>query len=112
MMMKRHRLAAALCAALISASFPTGTIALEDGLTKQVTVLGRDWIVGPAEEDPGLHKATRLNAEMLPFRPPAVLTARQALRAFRSATGCSANLDTFYRSINGSYYAVLICSQN
>lgn len=110
--MRQKTLATALSAALLAASLPTGSIALEAETAKQVTVLGRNWIVAPAEEAPGFHHATRLNSELQPFRPPAVLSVRQALRAYRGATGCSANLDTIYRSISGSYYATLICPRN
>ncbi len=104
--------ATALCAALVLATLPQASAALETAEAKQVTVLGRAWIVEPAEEAPGFYRATRLNNEMEPFRPPAVLSVRQAIRAIKGATGCSANLDTIYRTISGSYYATLICPQN
>ena len=38
-----------------------------------------------------------------------MLTARQAVRAIRTATGCSVNLDTMVRNITGTYYAQVIC---
>lgn len=102
-MMKQTALAAALCAALAPAAGAKGV----EG--KQVTVLGRDWVVAPVEDAPGRYSATRMNLEHLAFRPPAVLTARQAVRAIRTATGCSVNLDTMVRSITGTYYAQVIC---
>jgi len=100
---------AALCLLLTSALMPLATAAKEAEAAKQVTVLGRSWVVAPAAQMPGFHRATRLNAELLPKRPPAVLSARQAVRAFRSATGCNANLDTLYRDITGTYFATLAC---
>jgi hypothetical protein len=93
------------------ATLPMASAALETAEPKQVTVLGRAWVVEPAKEAPGFYRATRLNSEMAPFRPPAVLSVRQAIRAIKGATGCSANLDTIYRTISGSYYATLICPQ-
>jgi hypothetical protein len=104
--------ATALCAALMLATLPLASAALETEEAKQVTVLGRDWIVEPAKEAPGFYRATRLNNEVEPFRPPAILSVRQAIRAIKGATGCSANLDTIYRTISGAYYATLICPQN
>ena len=103
--------ARALCAAVMLAALPISSNALGAAEPKQVTVLGRNWVVEPAEEAPGYYRATRLNREMAPFRPPAVLSVRQAIRAIKGATGCSANLDTIYRTISGSYYATLICPQ-
>lgn len=103
------KLTAALCLLLTSALMPMATAAKEAEAAKQVTVLGRTWVVAPAAKAPGFHHATRLNVELLPERPPAVLSARQAVRAFRHATGCSANLDTLYRDITGTYFAALIC---
>ena len=102
-MMKQTALAAALCAALAAPVLAKGV----EGT--QVTVLGRDWVVAPVEDMAGRYNATRLNREHLPFRPPAVLTARQAVRALRAATGCSVNLDTMVRDITGTYYAQMIC---
>ncbi|WP_122073329.1 hypothetical protein [Pseudophaeobacter sp. EL27] len=103
------KLTAALCLLLTCALMPMATAAKEAEAAKQVTVLGRTWVVAPAAEAPGFYHATRLNVELLPERPPAVLSARQAVRAFRHATGCSANLDTLYRDITGTYFASLIC---
>lgn len=105
------KLAAALCLALVGGLMPMATQAKDSAADKQVTVLGRSWIVAPAEEAPGFYRATRLNTELYPKRPPAVLSARQAVRAFHRATGCSANLDTLYRDITGTYFAALICPQ-
>ncbi|MEX0301507.1 MAG: hypothetical protein AB3N24_03705 [Leisingera sp.] len=102
-MMKQTALAAALCTALAAPLLAKGV----EGT--KVTVLGRDWVVAPVEDTPHRYSATRLNLEHLPFRPPAVLTARQAVRALRNATGCSVNLDTLVRSISGTYYAQMIC---
>ncbi|MEP2715312.1 hypothetical protein [Pseudophaeobacter sp.] len=99
----------ALCLALMTSLMPLAAAAKDAEEAKQVSVLGRTWVVAPAEEAPGFHRATRLNTEMLPFRPPAVLSVRQAIRAFRGATGCSANIDTIYRDISGDYFATLIC---
>jgi hypothetical protein len=100
-------LAAAACVALASSLTPQVALAQEQA--REVTVLGRNWVVAPAEQAPGLHRAVRLNETQQPFRPPAVLSARQAVRAFHRATGCSANLDTLYRDITGAYFARLIC---
>lgn len=97
-----------LAAAFLSAMLPLAAQAKGEE-HKQVTVFGRTWIVGPADEAPGRYRATRLNPELDPFRPPAMLDVRQAVRAYKAATGCSANIDTIFRSISGSYYAVLIC---
>ncbi|WP_424979895.1 hypothetical protein [Leisingera sp. S232] len=102
-MMKQTALAAALCAILAPAAWAKGV----EG--KQVTVLGRDWVVAPVEDTPGRFSATRKNLEHLAFRPPAVLTARQAVRALRTATGCSVDLDTLVRNITGTYSAQVIC---
>jgi len=102
-MMKQTALAAALCAALAAPASAKGV----EGT--QVTVLGRNWVVAPVADTPHRYSATRLNLEHLPFRPPAVLTARQAVRALRAATGCSVNLDTMVRDITGTYYAQMIC---
>lgn len=76
---------------------------------KQVTVLGRNWIVTAVEDAPGRYRAQRQNVELIPFRPPAVIGVRQATRAFQAATGCSANIDTMVQSIDGSYFAQMIC---
>ncbi|EDZ47171.1 hypothetical protein RBY4I_2389 [Rhodobacterales bacterium Y4I] len=102
-MMKQTALAAALCAALASAAPAKGV----EGT--KVSVLGRDWLVVPVEGTTGRYSATRMNLEHLAFRPPAVLTARQAVRAMQAATGCSVNLDTMVRTITGTYYAQVIC---
>jgi hypothetical protein len=102
-------LAAALCLTLATCLMPTGSVANEAPAAKQVTVLGRNWVVAPVEQSPGLYRAVRLNTELLPKRPPAVLSARQAIRAFRRATGCRANLNALYRDITGAYFATLIC---
>lgn len=110
-MMKPSTLVTALCTTLFSGLLPMATAA-QSPVAKQVSVLGRTWVVAPTETQPGYYQATRLNTELLPFRPPAVLSARQAARAFRSATGCSANLDSLYRSISGTYYSALICPEN
>ncbi|MFV1601042.1 MULTISPECIES: hypothetical protein [unclassified Phaeobacter] len=82
-----------------------------------VNVLGRSWHVAPEVTDTGRntgsatgrYMAQRQNAELQPFRPPAVLTARQAVRAFHAATGCRARVETMVRSINGTYFAQLAC---
>ena len=66
-------------------------------------------MVAPVEDMPNRYSATRMNLEHLAFRPPAVLTARQAVRAIRTATGCSVSLDTMVRNITGTYYAQVIC---
>ncbi|MFS4582244.1 hypothetical protein [Phaeobacter sp. C3_T13_0] len=88
---------------------------------KVVQVLGRSWHVAKVEEkhgsgqhdgdatNTGRYMAQRQNAELDPLRPPAVLTARQAVRAFHAATGCRANINTMVRSIDGTYSAQLIC---
>ena len=81
----------------------------KEGEGKQVTVLGRDWVVTAVKDAPGRFRAKRLNVELIPFRPPAMIGARQATRAFKAATGCSANVDTMVKSIDGSYYAQMIC---
>ncbi|UWR49655.1 hypothetical protein K4F87_02585 [Phaeobacter inhibens] len=82
-----------------------------------VQVLGRSWHVAPMAEmqsesgrlSSGRYMAQRQNAELDPLRPPAVLTAKQAVRAFYAATGCRARIDTMVRSINGTYFADLVC---
>ncbi|AHD10685.1 hypothetical protein [Phaeobacter gallaeciensis] len=82
-----------------------------------VQVLGRSWHVAPVVENhsedgrlsSGRYMAQRQNAEFDPLRPPAVLTAKQAVRAFYAATGCRARIDTMVRSINGTYFADLVC---
>ncbi|WP_264212675.1 hypothetical protein [Leisingera thetidis] len=102
-MMRQTALAAALCAALAP------PVTAKDVEGTRVTVLGRDWLVAPVEGTPQRYSATRMNLEHLAFRPPAVLTARQAVRAMRAATGCSVNLDTMVRNITGTYYAQVIC---
>ncbi|MQY42223.1 hypothetical protein GG681_06185 [Epibacterium sp. SM1969] len=77
--------------------------------TKQVTILGRDWLVWPSQVVAGEVVARRQNLELLPERAPSLLTVRQAMRAYRGATGCTANYDTMYRTDNGDYHAALIC---
>lgn len=104
-------LAAALYLALACTLMPIASQAKDSAADKQVTVLGRSWVVGPTEQPAEFYRATRLNTELYPKRPPAVLSARQAVRAFHRATGCSANLDTLYRDITGTYFAALICPQ-
>ncbi|CUH87535.1 hypothetical protein PH5382_01464 [Phaeobacter sp. CECT 5382] len=106
--MKPSAMILALCACLMTPLAAPQAAAKEGDIT-QVTVLGRIWHVSPVAETPGLYRANRQNAELLPFRPPAVLSVRQAIRAFRGATGCSVNLDSMYRTISGPYYATLIC---
>ena len=102
-MLKRVILAATLATTMT----PMAQAKEVDG--KQVTVLGRNWVVTPVKDAPGRFRATRLNVELLPFRPPAMIGVRQATRAFKAATGCSANVDTMVKSIDGSYYAQMIC---
>lgn len=102
-MMKQMVLAAALGAAFAPA------LAAKEVAGTMVSVLGRDWLVAPVADHPQRYSATRMNLEHLPFRPPAVLSARQAVRAIRAATGCSVNLDTMLRTISGTYYAQVIC---
>ena len=102
-MLKRVILAATLAMAMTPMAQATEIKA------KQVTVLGRNWVVTPVKDAPGRFRATRLNVELLPFRPSAMIGARQATRAFKAATGCSANIDTMVKSIDGSYYARMIC---
>ncbi|MGR3762004.1 hypothetical protein ACUXV3_18050 [Roseobacteraceae bacterium NS-SX3] len=102
-MMKSIALAAALAAAL-----PLYAAAQEQ-TAAQVTVLGRVWTVAPVAETSGSYVAVRHNTELLPFRPPAVPKVRQAMRAFRAATGCTAHYPTMVKSISGAYYARLIC---
>lgn len=101
--MKPTALAAAFGAVMAA---PLGA---EAPTAKQVTVLGRDWLVAPVETVDGRYSATRMNLEHKAFRPPAVLSARQAARALRAATGCSVNLDSMQRNITGTYYAQMIC---
>ena len=102
-MLKQMTLAAALGLALTP-------IAQAKGIEgKQVTVLGRNWIVTAVEDVPGRYRAERLNLELLPFRSPAMIGSRQAARALKAATGCSANLDSMVQSIDGSYFAQMIC---
>ncbi|OUS33335.1 hypothetical protein A9Q94_19805 [Rhodobacterales bacterium 56_14_T64] len=102
-MMKQLTLATALGLALTPLAQAKGVAG------KQVTVLGRNWIVTAVEDVPGRYRAERLNVELLPFRPPAMIGSRQAARAFKAATGCSANIDTMVQSIDGSYFAQMIC---
>lgn len=109
-------LATALSTALLMSLSP-GALRAQPIEAQQVSVLGRNWVVAPvdtkkkapAQAPAGYYQATRLNTELLPFRGPALLSARQAVRAFRAATGCSPNLDSLYRSISGTYYAALTC---
>lgn len=102
-MMKQMILAAGFCSTLAPAS------AVAEQVGTQVEVLGRTWLVAWADDRPRHVSATRMNLEHQPFRPPAVLSARQAVRAMRAATGCSVNLDSLLRSISGTYYGQLIC---
>lgn len=81
----------------------------KDPVGQQVTVLGRDWIITAVKDTPGRYRAERLNVELLPFRQPAMIGSRQAARALKAATGCSANTDTMVGSIDGSYSAQVIC---
>ena len=104
-MLKQVILAAALAVTMV----PLAQAKEVEG--KQVTVLGRDWVVTPVEDTPGQFRARRLNVELIPFRAPAMIGSRQATRAFKAATGCSANIDTMVKSIDGSYYAQMICPQ-
>ncbi len=90
------------CATLAQAEEPQGEV-------NQVNVLGRDWLVWSSSRVPGEHVARRQNVELLPFRAPSLLTVRQAMRAYRGATGCTANYDTMYRTDNGDYHSTLIC---
>ncbi|AHD01673.1 hypothetical protein [Leisingera methylohalidivorans] len=106
-MMKQTALAAALCGPLCAALAPAASAKDAEGTV--VSVLGRHWAVFPVADAAGRYSATRMNLEHLPFRPPAVLTARQAVRALRAATGCSVNIDTMVRNITGTYYAQMIC---
>lgn len=116
-------LATALSTALILSLSP-GALDAQPIDPQQVSVLGRNWVVAPVEAmektafkapvqaPAGYYQATRLNTELLPFRAPAILSARQAVRAFRAATGCTPDLDSLYRSISGTYYAALTCPEN
>lgn len=98
--------------ALVACLMPLTAMAKEADTAKQVTVLGRTWVVAPVPETTGLYRATRLNTELMPYRPPAVLSARQALRAFHSATGCTPIRNSFYRDITGAYFTTLDCAKN
>ncbi len=84
-------------------------VAAKDTVSTQVRILGRDWQVAPSETFPGRYEATRLNTELIPFRPPAFIGARQAARAFRAATGCQLKRDTLVRTISGTYIGALHC---
>jgi len=106
--MNPSAMAAALGLGLLIALTPLAAAAGKPEI-KEVTVLQRIWHVSLSQDHPGYYKATRRNDEMLPFRGPAVLSARQAARAFRAATGCRAKADTMFRTISGNYYAKLIC---
>lgn len=77
---------------------------------KQVTVLGRQWQVRPSKKHPGYAKATRLNPNSVPYLPPAMIGTRQAIRAYSAATGCSAQIDSMFKSIDGDYFTRLICN--
>lgn len=81
------------------------------GDLKQVSVFGRDWLVWNSARVPGEHVARRQNLEQQPFRSPAILSVRQAVRAYNAATGCTANYDSLYRTDNGDYHVTLICPQ-
>ncbi|MEX5565176.1 hypothetical protein SM764_17285 [Pseudophaeobacter sp. 1A16562] len=102
----------ALCAlfgvGLMSLHATTAT-AGEKVLGSQVTVLGRTWIVSPAGDDTGRYRAERLNRKLEAFRPPAMISARQAARAYKAATGCTVRRDSMLRTISGVYYADLVC---
>lgn len=98
-----------LCCALGTGFAVTKSAAAGDTGFTQVKVLGRDWRVGPSEAFPGQYEATRLNPELVPFRPPAIIGARQAARAFRAATGCQLERDTLKRTISGTYIGTLRC---
>lgn len=99
-----------LIAAALIFSFTAAAQAEEPkGEIKQVNILGRDWLVWASHRVPGETVARRQNVEVLPFRAPSLLTVRQAMRAYRGATGCTANYDTMYRTDNGDYHTTLIC---
>ena len=100
--------AVALCAALVLATLAERSPAADASGT-MVEVHGRNWLVAPLEDGSGHYKAERLNRAMLPFRQPALLSARQASRAFRAATGCSIQRDSLIRTISGVYIAALRC---
>ena len=102
-MLKQLSLAAALGLAL------TPLAQAKEILGIQVSVLGRNWLVTAVEDAPGWYRAERLNAELIPFRPPAMIGSRQAARGLKAATGCSANIDSMLRTIDGVYYARMIC---
>ena len=87
----------------------TGTAYAGDSGYSRVKILGREWPVGPSETFPGRFEATRLNRELLPFRSPAMISARQAARAFRAATGCHLKRETLTRTISGTYIGSLSC---
>ena len=112
-MLKSLALALSMTAALGAAMLP-GSAHAADREAKQVTVYGRQWIVTPTKsalkgKHPGQYRATRLNTELLPFRPPAVLSARQAAEAFQAATGCRPGENRMVRSISGDYYTTMTC---
>ncbi|APG48178.1 hypothetical protein [Phaeobacter porticola] len=117
----RTTLGAAICALTLTlgAVLPGPAARAGDmkhvGEVKSVHVLGRTWHVAALEADEGArlktprYTAVRQNAELDAFRPPAVLSAKQAVRAFHAATGCRANISTMVRSIDGTYIAQLVC---
>ncbi len=97
-------------AAVLTATFASGALAEPPSAdAKGVNILGRDWLIWSSSTVAGEHVARRQNIELLPKRAPSLLTVRQAMRAYRGATGCSANFDTMYRTDNGDYHATLIC---
>ncbi|ATG42430.1 hypothetical protein PhaeoP18_00468 [Phaeobacter piscinae] len=110
-------LAAALGPALLTLPTAAGAGSDPAAQVSVVQVLGRSWHVAPVAEQQseggrlssGRYMAQRQNAELDPLRPPAVLSAKQAVRAFYAATGCRARIDSMVRSINGTYFADLVC---
>ncbi|MGR3617815.1 MAG: hypothetical protein ACU0BB_17500 [Paracoccaceae bacterium] len=75
----------------------------------QVKVWGRDWIVAPIDDHPGMYRAIRLNLEHNPYRGPARTRTSQAIRAFNTATGCKPDIKSMYQVITGEFHARLIC---
>jgi|GEM_PF-3479772 hypothetical protein len=98
-----------LCCALGTGISAASPIVAAEHAPKKVTVLGRDWHVVPSESHPGRYEATRLNHELAPFRPPAMIGARQAARAFRAATGCQLKRNSLVKTISGTYIGALRC---
>ncbi|ANP38710.1 hypothetical protein JL2886_03841 [Phaeobacter gallaeciensis] len=104
--------ALALCATLGAGMLtlpPTPAAAGEKVQGSQVTILGRTWIVSPVGDGTGRYRAERLNRKLEAFRPPAMISARQAARAYKAATGCTVRRDSMLRTISGVYYADLVC---